>query len=106
MPPVPRTPLLDGLTMPPRYAPHERTYISWPLEVGYRWSLKEARYEHALLAKAIAPYEKVTMLARPQDAASLSEHLEIGGDIELLEIPLDDAWIRDSGPIFVTDGEL
>ncbi len=105
MTPTPRTPLLDGMTMPPRYAHHERTYISWPLEVGYRWSLKEARNEHALLAKAIAPYEKVTMLARPQDAASLSEHLEIGGDIELLEIPLDDAWIRDSGPIFVTDGE-
>ena len=104
MPPAPRTPLLDGLTMPPRYAPHERTYISWPLEVSYRWSLKEARNEHALLAKAIAPFEKVTILARPQDSASVSEYLEIGDDIELLEIPLDDAWIRDSGPIFVTNG--
>ena len=103
MPPTSSTPLLDGLTMPPRYAPHERTYISWPPEVDYRWSLKEARSEHAFLAKAIAPYEKVTLLARPQDAASVSEYVEIGDDIELLEIPLDDAWIRDSGPIFVTD---
>jgi agmatine deiminase len=103
MPPTSSTPLLDGLTMPPRYAPHERTYISWPPEVDYRWSLKEARSEHAFLAKAIAPYEKVTLLARPQDAASVSEYVEIGDDIELLKIPLDDAWIRDSGPIFVTD---
>jgi len=105
MPPTPSTPFLDGLTMPPRYAPHERTYISWPLEVAYRWSVKEARNEHAFLAKAIAPFEKVTILARPQDVASVSEYLEIGGNIELLEIPLDDAWIRDSGPIFVTDAD-
>jgi agmatine deiminase len=103
MAPTPRTPLIDGLTMPPRYAPHERTYISWPLEISYRWSLEKAREEHAFLAKAIAPYEKVTILARPQDTVSVSEYLEIGDDIELLEIPLDDAWIRDSGPIFVTD---
>jgi len=103
MNPTHRTPLLDGLSMPPRYAPHERTYISWPPESGYRWSLKEARNEHAFLAKAIAPYEKVTILACPQDVASVSEYLEIGDDIELLEISLDDAWIRDSGPIFVTD---
>jgi agmatine deiminase len=97
--------LLDGLTMPPRYAPHERTYISWPTELSYRWSLEEVRNEHASIAKSIAPYEKVTILARPQDVASVSKYLEIGGDIELLEIPLDDAWIRDSGPIFVTDSE-
>jgi agmatine deiminase len=105
MTPTPVTPFLDGLSMPPRYAPHERTYISWPLETSpYRWSVKEARKEHAYLAKAIAAYERVTLLACPQDAASVSEYLEIGGDIELLEIPLDDAWIRDSGPIFVTNG--
>ena len=52
MSPSPTTTFRDGLTMPPRYAPHERTYISWPLEVDYRWSLKEARNEHAFLAKA------------------------------------------------------
>jgi agmatine deiminase len=104
MTPASNTPFHDGLTMPPRYAPHERTYISWPPEVSYRWSLKEARNEHAFLAKVIAPFEEVTILARSQDAASVSEYLEIGGNIELLEIPLDDAWIRDSGPIFVTDG--
>jgi agmatine deiminase len=103
MTPTPKQPFLDGLSMPARYAPHERTYISWPLEVGYRWSLEKARGEHAFLAKAIADYEKVTVLARPQDVASVRDHLEIGGNIELLEIPLDDAWIRDSGPIFVTD---
>jgi len=89
MPPTSRTPSLDGLSMPPRYAPHERTYISWPTDVAYRWSLEEARSEHAFLAKAIAPYEKVTLLARPQDVASVSEYLEIGDAIELLEIPLD-----------------
>ncbi len=103
MPLNPRTPIADGLTMPPRYTSHERTYISWPPEVGYRWSLKEARSEHAFLAKAIAPHEQVTIIVRPQDAPTISEYLEIGEGIELLEIPIDDAWIRDSGPIFVTD---
>lgn len=105
MTPAPRLPFLDGLSAPPRYAPHERTYISWPLEVSYRWSLQNAREEHAFLAKAIAAYEKVTILVRPQDVTSVPDDLEINDNIELLEIPLDDAWIRDSGPIFVTDDD-
>jgi agmatine deiminase len=99
-----RHPIEDGLCVPSRYVPHERTYIAWPLE-PIRWSLDEARKEHAAIARAIAPHEPVTIIAHPDGASNVSDHLELGDRIELLEIPIDGAWIRDNGPIFVTDAE-
>jgi agmatine deiminase len=88
--------------MPARYAPHERTYIAWPRE-DYRWSLSRARQEHAEIARAIADYEPVTIVAHPDDADDVRDHIDLGERIRLLEIALDGAWIRDNGPIFVTD---
>ena len=29
----------------------------------------------------------------------------LGDGIEVIEIPIDDSWIRDNGPMFVTDGQ-
>ena len=97
-----RSPSADGLSMPSRYERHERTYIAWPRE-DYRWSLALARTEHAAIARAIAAYEPVTLVAHPDDSGDLASYLELDDSISLLEIPLDGAWIRDNGPIFVSD---
>lgn len=90
--------------MPARFAAHERTYIAWPFEPD-RWSLEEALKEYAATARAIAPYEPITLLVPPDRISSVSDYLELGDQIEVLEIELDGAWIRDNGPIFVIDGE-
>ena len=93
-----------ALRMPGEFAPHERTVICWPtrheLYPGAR--LDEARDAHAELARAIAAYEPVTMIAPPgagEDAAQ-----RCGAGIDVVEIPIDDSWFRDTGPIYVTDG--
>lgn len=95
-------PRVDGFAMPPRFAPHARSYIAWPTEVDYRWSLEAAREEHAVIARAIAKFESVTIIADPKDAAEVEHRL--GGCVETLKIPINDAWVRDNGPIFVIDG--
>ena len=95
-----RTPIEDGLTMPARYAPHERTWIAWP---NVR-NVDELRREYAAVARAIAPHEPVTLIVHPDHAASVGDFIELGDGIDAVEIPIDDASIRDNGPIFVTDG--
>ncbi len=99
------TPAADGLAMPPEWAPHERTYMGWPCR-GELWGavLADAKAEYAGVANAIAAWEPLTMVCgSPADAAEARAALT--ASVEILELPIDDSWLRDTGPLFVTDAE-
>ena len=86
---------------------HERTWMAWPT-AGYTLGdtaadAEEARSTWAAVAHAVARFEPVTMVVDPSEAATARGAL--GSEIELLEAPLDDAWMRDIGPTFVRDGD-
>lgn len=91
------------MRMPAERAPHERTLMAWPArEALYGELLGQARADHAEIANAIAAFEPVLMVAHPAHATEARSQL--GDGVELAEIEIDDSWLRDSGPIFVTDG--
>jgi agmatine deiminase len=97
------TPAQQGLTMPPEWAPHERTLMAWPCRREL-WDgrLDAAKAESAGVANAVAAFEPVTMVAG--NAADAAEaRAALAGDVEVVELPIDDSWLRDSGPIFVVD---
>src|SRR5262249_14847926 len=86
--------------MPAEWSPHERTLIAWPT----RRSLWGDRYAdacavHAEVARIVAAHEPVTMVAAPADAAAA--RLACGPGIDVVGLPIDDSWIRDTGPIGV-----
>lgn len=94
-----------GFAMPAEWEPHERTFIAWPCRAalwGDAVRMQRARAAHARLARAIAEVEPVVMIARPEDAAEAER--QCGRNIEVRAIPIDDSWIRDSGPVFVKHG--
>jgi len=93
-----------SLRMPAQWAPHERTLMCWPArESMWDERFAQAQADHAEVANAIAAFEPVLMAADPRFAA---EARRLCGDgVEVVEIPLDDSWARDSGPIFVTGDE-
>jgi len=97
-----RTPSEDGFSMPAEWAPHAATLIAWPGPDRWGDALDAARREYVDIAAAIAEFEPVVMVVDPSQVASARSSLP--GGVELLPIPIDDSWIRDSGPIFVTDG--
>ena len=62
-----------------------------------------ARQAYADVAKAIAEFEPVTMIARPELVAEAS--LQCGQGVSVLPLEHDDSWTRDTTPSFVRDAE-
>jgi agmatine deiminase len=57
------------------------------------------------IANAIVRFEPVTMLVRPAELTLARPML--APEVRLLPVPIDDLWVRDSGPVFVVqDTEL
>jgi agmatine deiminase len=96
------TPRATGLAMPAEWAEHERTLMAWPARVEL-WgdALDEAKRDYAAVARAVAAFEPVLMVAPPGTEAEVRRMC--GRAVDVVELPIDDSWIRDSGPIFVTD---
>ena len=90
----------QGPRMPAEWAPHARTWMAWPARSDL-WgdALEEARLAYAGLADAIADFEPVTMIARPDLVAEAS--LYCGKGVKVLSMPHDDSWTRDTGATFV-----
>lgn len=99
------TPREDGLRMPAEWDPHQATLMEWPTITrrGF-WAdlFDRAKADWASMANAVAAFEPVVMVTDPEQA---SEARAMCGDgVEILPLPIDDSWMRDNGPIFVTDG--
>jgi len=99
-----QVPVENGFFMPAEWAPHERCWMAWPCRDSL-WGegLAAARAAYAEVAKAIAGFEPVTMLANAEDLAQAVA--ACGGGVACQTLPLDDSWMRDSGPTFVVDGK-
>ncbi len=96
--------------MPAEFAPHDRIWMAFPRD-GYTLgddaeSAELGRVTWAAVANAAAGFEPVSMVVDPSSLAHARRLLS--SEIELLEAPLDDFWMRDIGPTFVlgADGSL
>jgi agmatine deiminase len=88
--------------MPAEWEPHGGTLMEYPV-FWKNGDLDAARAEYAAVARAIARFEPVYMLANPGEEAASARSLLDGGDVRVAELPHDDAWARDNGPTFVFD---
>ncbi|KJK59319.1 peptidyl-arginine deiminase [Saccharothrix sp. ST-888] len=81
---------------------HERTFMAWPASTGI-WDsqLPDVRSDIAGLARAVAGYEPVVMFARPGQADAAQR--ACGSEVEVVPLPVDDLWARDSISVFVED---
>lgn len=97
-----QTPQSDGLHMPAEWAPHAGCWMAWPRRAGLWGSGFDAACRaYAAVAQAIARFEPVWMIAAEDAAGSAASFC--GKDIEIVAMPQDDSWTRDTGPSFVID---
>ncbi|AUY48207.1 agmatine deiminase family protein [Streptomyces sp. CB01881] len=87
--------------MPAESGPHTRTFMAWPaLEEVWGDQLPGVRQDIAGLARAVAGFEPVVLMARPDQAGQARQ--ACGSSVEVLDLAVDDLWARDTGPTFVT----
>ena len=92
-----------GFAMPAEWAPHVCCWMAWPCRKGLWADSTATQYAYAEVANTIAKFEPVRMLAPSHKLAAAREVL--GDTVELIEIPMDDSWARDSGPNFLLNPE-
>ncbi|MEV0250238.1 agmatine deiminase family protein [Nocardia sp. NPDC050712] len=82
------------------WEPHTRTFMCWPArEDVWDGYLDDVRWNIAELARAIAYYEAVVMLARPEQADAAQR--ACGSGVQVVPLAVDDLWARDTVPVFV-----
>ncbi|MCT4610190.1 MAG: agmatine deiminase family protein [Pelagimonas sp.] len=94
----------DGYFVPAEEARHAQTFMQWPVSrevYSDRWHLEEVQQTIAEIANTIAEFEPVTMLAAAQDHARARRVLS--DQVRLWDVPTEDLWCRDSGPVFVVN---
>ncbi len=98
------TPRADGYRMPGEFEPHAGCWMAWPERPdNWRLGAKPAQEAYAAVAEAINAGEPVTVAV--SDAQFEHCRSLLSPSIRIVEVSTDDAWIRDTGPTFVIDGD-
>lgn len=106
IPPI--TPASLGFRMPAEWEPHAATWLAWPHNRD-TWPGKFAPIPgiYVAIVQALHLYERVNICVNDAVAAAhVRQRLIQAGvnldNITLYEIPTNDTWARDHGPIFLT----
>jgi agmatine deiminase len=100
------TPAADGFHYPPEWEEHDFSIMVMPPPQNwkdYGIPLADVREQWADIANELAEFEHVLMVVRPEERKFAKRILD--SEIELVELPVNDGWSRDSGPMFVIDGK-
>ncbi|MGB2590127.1 MAG: agmatine deiminase family protein [Candidatus Acidiferrum sp.] len=104
-----QTPHSLGFRMPAEWDPHEATWLGWPHEIT-DWPGKFATipWAFAEIVRHLSQVERVYLLVENREAESRVRAIlkKSGANlaaVEFFRIPTDRGWMRDSGPIGVTN---
>jgi agmatine deiminase len=87
--------------MPPEWDRHAACWMAWPCREENWADIETARATHVAVARRIAESEPQRMIARPECAEHVGRAL--GPGIEVVPLPTDDSWTRDTAPTFALD---
>ncbi|WP_247081628.1 agmatine deiminase family protein [Marivita sp. S6314] len=93
-------------TVPAEEAPHEATFMQWPVSREVHPELDFLIWTQdtiARIANAISEFEPVILLAAAEHHTAVRRL--VSDRVTLWDIPTDDLWCRDSGPIVAKDGQ-
>ena len=98
------------LRLPAEWEPQAAVLIAWPhADTDWAERLTSVETTYAALAAAVTRFESLVIVVPDAAVRSHAEQLirAAGADlarVRFVELPYDDTWLRDSGPITLRDG--
>lgn len=91
-----------GFRMPAEWEPHSGCWMAWPVP-GDTWGegLEAAQRAYANVVHAVSRFEPVVVVADPGQVNNARRLLS--AEVRIEPMPLNDSWMRDIGPTFLTD---
>ncbi|MDX1964165.1 MAG: agmatine deiminase family protein [Pirellulales bacterium] len=98
-----QTPRALGYRMPAEWEPHAATWLSWPhKEASWPGNFTPIPRLYAHLVRTLARHEPVHILAGGESLfPEVSRLFQNQSRVTVHDVRTDDAWLRDSGPIFL-----
>ncbi len=96
------TPAELGYRLPAEWAPHAATWLAWPhRRATWLGDFAAIPPAYARIARLIAEHEPVRIVATGGPLTEARRHLEHVANVVFVDIPTNDSWIRDTGPLFL-----
>ncbi|MEI6239800.1 MAG: agmatine deiminase family protein [Planctomycetia bacterium] len=94
--------VVSDYRLPAEWEPHAATWLAWPHRRA-TWlgdfAVIPGVFER--VARLIARYEPVRIVATGAVLADARERLTGVANVEFVDLPTNDSWMRDTGPVFV-----
>ena len=103
------TPAALGWRMPAEWEPHRATWIAWPHQrEDWPGKFEPVPWVYAEIVRHLVRGERVRIVALEREQEQARGHLGRAGvdlsRVDFMEFPTDRAWLRDTAPIFITNG--
>lgn len=85
------------------WAPHSHCWMAWGLHPEWGSALGGVADELRRIIAAIAEFEPVRLLT-PRNLLDQAKAQAFGADVEIVEAPVDDIWMRDIAPMYIASG--
>jgi agmatine deiminase len=93
----------NSIRIPAEWEPHNSCWMAWAVHPEWLDWVNEVKSELAEIICTIAKFETVQLLTPPQELAEAKARFS-GGNVEIIEAPVDDIWMRDIAPTFAFRG--
>jgi agmatine deiminase len=96
------TPAELGYRLPAEWEPHAATWLAWPCRPAtWLGDFAAIPAAYARVARQIAAFEPVRIVGTGAVLAEARRHLADVAAVTFVDVPTNDSWIRDTGPVFV-----
>jgi agmatine deiminase len=93
----------DGYRLPAEWEPHAATWIAWPhRRATFLGDFAVIPEFFARFIRLLAPWEPVKVIATGAALADARDRLRGVANVECIDIPTNDSWLRDTGPVFLS----
>jgi len=92
----------QGWRLPAEWEPHAATWIAWPhRRATFLGEFAPIPGFFARFIEALAEWEPVKVIGTGASLADARDRLAGIAGVELIDIPTNDSWLRDTGPVFL-----